>query len=61
MTNGSFPGPAHSPYKMSPNDFNGFLNEMQKLGFDDAASAAAEVAEKIGRAESSSGGCTASD
>ncbi|KAG6725497.1 hypothetical protein I3842_02G034800 [Carya illinoinensis] len=61
VTNCSFPGPAHSPYKISPSDVNGFLNELQKLGLDNAASAAAEAAEKIGRAESSGDGSTASD
>lgn len=47
VTNGSFPGSAHSPYKIGAADMDGFLNELQKLGFNDAASAAAAAAEKI--------------
>ncbi|KAE7999439.1 hypothetical protein FH972_003872 [Carpinus fangiana] len=50
VTNGSFPGPVHSPYKISASDIDGFLNELQKLGLDKAASAAAEASEKIGTA-----------
>jgi 3-methyl-2-oxobutanoate hydroxymethyltransferase len=50
VTNGSFPGPVHSPYKISASDVDGFLNQLQKLGLDKAASAAAEAAEKIGTA-----------
>ncbi|KAK2999402.1 hypothetical protein RJ639_023167 [Escallonia herrerae] len=52
VTNGSFPGPAHSPYKIGSADTGGFVNELQKLGFDKAASAAAEAAEKIETAKS---------
>ncbi|KAI8021546.1 hypothetical protein LOK49_LG03G02175 [Camellia lanceoleosa] len=52
VTNGSFPGPAHSPYKINAADVDGFLNELQKLGLDKAASAAATAAEKIENAES---------
>ncbi|CAL5438925.1 unnamed protein product [Camellia sinensis] len=52
VTNGSFPGPAHSPYKISAADVDGFLNELQKLGLDKAASVAATAAEKIENAES---------
>ncbi|ESR58187.1 3-methyl-2-oxobutanoate hydroxymethyltransferase 2 [Citrus sinensis] len=51
VTNGSFPGPSHSPYKMSSSDCNGFFNELQKLGFDKAAAVAAEAAEKIDTAK----------
>lgn len=51
VTNGSFPGPRHSPYKMSSGDCNGFFNELQKLGFDKAAAVAAEAAEKIDTAK----------
>lgn len=47
VTNGSFPGSAHSPYKIGAADLDGFLNELQKLGFTNAASAAASAAEKI--------------
>ncbi|KAJ8900590.1 hypothetical protein K2173_025367 [Erythroxylum novogranatense] len=52
VTNGSFPGPAHSPYKISETDMTGFLNELQKLGLDKAASSAADAAEKIKASES---------
>ncbi|KAF5939229.1 hypothetical protein HYC85_023488 [Camellia sinensis] len=52
VTNGSFPGPAHSPYKINAADVDGFLNELQKLGLDKAASTSATVAEKIENAES---------
>ncbi|THG22573.1 hypothetical protein TEA_024543 [Camellia sinensis var. sinensis] len=52
VTNGSFPGPAHSLYKINTADVDGFLNELQKLGLDKAASAAATAAEKIENAES---------
>ncbi|XP_060170015.1 3-methyl-2-oxobutanoate hydroxymethyltransferase 1, mitochondrial-like [Lycium barbarum] len=47
VTNGSFPGSAHSPYKIGAADMDGFLNELQKLGFSDAVSAAAAAAENI--------------
>ena len=47
VTNGTFPGAAHSPYKINPAEVDGFLSELQKLGLDKAASAAAEAAEKI--------------
>ncbi|XP_019187340.1 PREDICTED: 3-methyl-2-oxobutanoate hydroxymethyltransferase 1, mitochondrial-like [Ipomoea nil] len=47
VTNGSFPGDTYSPYKISAADMDGFLHELQKLGFDDAVSAAATAAEKI--------------
>ncbi|XP_045792457.1 3-methyl-2-oxobutanoate hydroxymethyltransferase 1, mitochondrial-like [Trifolium pratense] len=43
VINGSFPDVQHSPYKISETDGNGFLNEVQKLGFDKAASAASEA------------------
>ncbi|TYI13193.1 hypothetical protein ES332_A08G041600v1 [Gossypium tomentosum] len=44
VTNGSFPGPSHTPYRMNPKDVNGFSKELQRLGLDDAASAANEAA-----------------
>ena len=47
VSKGLFPGPAHSPYKISSDDVNGFLKELQKLGLDEAASAASEAAEKM--------------
>ncbi|TQE01303.1 hypothetical protein C1H46_013064 [Malus baccata] len=49
VTSGTFPGAAHSPYKISAADVDGFSSELQKLGFDKAASAATEAAEKINR------------
>lgn len=60
VTSGSFPGPGHSPYKISASDVDSFSNELQKLGLNKAASAAAEAAEKMGTAESSGGGSPAS-
>ncbi|KAL8499858.1 hypothetical protein ACS0TY_019745 [Phlomoides rotata] len=47
VTNGSFPGSAHSPYKISAADTEGFLQALEKLGLGDAASAAADAAGKI--------------
>ncbi|XP_022757459.1 3-methyl-2-oxobutanoate hydroxymethyltransferase 2, mitochondrial-like isoform X3 [Durio zibethinus] len=47
VTNGSFPGPSHSPYKMNADDVNGFFEELEKLGLHQAASAATEAAEKM--------------
>ncbi|KAL0008426.1 hypothetical protein SO802_009928 [Lithocarpus litseifolius] len=61
VTNGSFPGPVHSPYKIGGSDVKDFLNELQKLGLEKAASAAAEAAEKTSKAESPGGGSPASD
>lgn len=55
MSSGTFPGPAHSPYKISSTDVSAFLNELQKLGLDKAASAAAEASEKINKSESPGG------
>ena len=61
VTNGSFPGPVHSPYKIGGTDVKDFLNELQKLGLEKAASAAAEAAEKTSKVESPGGGSPASD
>ena len=47
VTNGSFPGPSHSPYKMNAEDVNGFSKELEKLGLDKAASAVTEASEKM--------------
>ncbi|GAU26492.1 hypothetical protein TSUD_361250 [Trifolium subterraneum] len=47
VINGSFPDAQHSPYKISETDANGFLNELQKLGFDKAASATSEAVQKM--------------
>ncbi|KAK9094058.1 hypothetical protein Scep_025527 [Stephania cephalantha] len=46
VMNRTFPGPAHSPYRISGTDLDAFLNGLQKLGLSEAASAAAKVAEK---------------
>ncbi|XP_039162915.1 cytochrome P450 CYP749A22-like [Eucalyptus grandis] len=43
VTSSSFPSPAHSPYAISPADANGLLEELQNLGLEKAASAAAAV------------------
>ncbi|KAJ4843876.1 3-methyl-2-oxobutanoate hydroxymethyltransferase 2, mitochondrial [Turnera subulata] len=51
VTNRSFPDPAHSPYKMSEADMDGFMKELQKLGLDEAAASTAEAAEKFKKAE----------
>ncbi|KAF1863291.1 hypothetical protein Lal_00031376 [Lupinus albus] len=51
VTNGSFPDADHSPYKISETDANGFLNELQRLGFDKAASAASDAVEKMNTAQ----------
>ncbi|KAK2645518.1 hypothetical protein Ddye_020713 [Dipteronia dyeriana] len=61
VTSGSFPGPSHSPYKMNNKEFDGFLNELQKLGLDKAASAVAEAAAKYDPAKSSNGESPAKD
>ncbi|XP_065864465.1 3-methyl-2-oxobutanoate hydroxymethyltransferase 2, mitochondrial-like [Euphorbia lathyris] len=55
VTNGSFPGPSHTPYKMGATEVNGFLKELQKMGLDKAASAAAIADEKINKPESPNG------
>ncbi|KAJ7951197.1 3-methyl-2-oxobutanoate hydroxymethyltransferase [Quillaja saponaria] len=47
VKNGSFPGPLYSPYKISRSDVSDFSNELQRQGFEEAASAAAEAVEKI--------------
>ncbi|XP_077223664.1 3-methyl-2-oxobutanoate hydroxymethyltransferase 1, mitochondrial-like [Tasmannia lanceolata] len=49
----SFPGAAHTPYKIGATDINDFLTELQKMGLSEAASAAAAVAEKAETAEKS--------
>ncbi|KAL3750159.1 hypothetical protein ACJRO7_011180 [Eucalyptus globulus] len=55
VTSGSFPGPAHSPYEISPADVNGFLKELQNMGLEKAASAAAAVVERSHESKSSDG------
>ncbi|KAK7292730.1 hypothetical protein RJT34_15582 [Clitoria ternatea] len=52
VTNGSFPDAKHSPYKISEADANGFLNQLQRLGLDKAASAVSEAVEKPPTAKS---------
>ncbi|XP_052194557.1 3-methyl-2-oxobutanoate hydroxymethyltransferase 1, mitochondrial-like isoform X1 [Diospyros lotus] len=46
VTNGSFPGAGHTPYKINSADVDNFLNELQRLGLEKAASAAATAAAK---------------
>jgi 3-methyl-2-oxobutanoate hydroxymethyltransferase len=41
----TFPGPSHTPYKMTPTDVDGFANALQKMSLSDAADAAAAAAE----------------
>ncbi|KAH8489022.1 hypothetical protein H0E87_024603 [Populus deltoides] len=55
VANGSFPGPAHSPYKINETEINGFMSELQKLGLDKAAASTAAAAEKIKMSVSSNG------
>lgn len=55
VTNGSFPGLLHSPYKISEIEINGFISELQEFGFDKAAASTAAAGEKIGTAGSSNG------
>nr|CAD1843329.1 unnamed protein product [Ananas comosus var. bracteatus] len=50
----SFPGPAHTPYRISDADVDGFLNELQKMGLSEAATAAAAAAENVETAGRSS-------
>ena len=47
VTNGSFPGPLHSPYQINETDTSDFLNELQRLGLDKAASTASEAVQKM--------------
>ncbi|GAB2271761.1 3-methyl-2-oxobutanoate hydroxymethyltransferase 1, mitochondrial [Dionaea muscipula] len=54
--NGSFPGPSHSPYKISPSDVTSFLKELRQLGLERAASAASEAAERMEKAGAPNGG-----
>lgn len=58
---GSFPGPVHTPYKISPSDVSDFSKELEKLGLGKAASAAAEAAEKINKPETLGGGSPSTD
>ncbi|RLN22824.1 3-methyl-2-oxobutanoate hydroxymethyltransferase 1, mitochondrial [Panicum miliaceum] len=44
----TFPGPSHTPYKITPTDVDGFANALQKMGLSDAADAAAATAENSG-------------
>ena len=43
----SFPGATHTPYKINAADVDGFMNELEKMGLSEAASAAASAAEKF--------------
>ncbi|KAJ6795505.1 3-methyl-2-oxobutanoate hydroxymethyltransferase [Iris pallida] len=50
----SFPGAAHTPYRISATEVDGFLSELQKMGLSEAASAAASAAASIETAGRSS-------
>ncbi|KAG0493945.1 hypothetical protein HPP92_004939 [Vanilla planifolia] len=41
----TFPGPSHTPYKMGTDDVDSFLKELEKLGLNEAASAASSAFE----------------
>lgn len=45
----AFPGPSHTPYKITPTDVDGFANALHKMGLGDAADAAAAAAENSER------------
>ncbi|XP_072978845.1 3-methyl-2-oxobutanoate hydroxymethyltransferase 1, mitochondrial-like [Typha angustifolia] len=47
VENRSFPGPAHTPYRISEADVDGFLDELQKMGLSEAAAAAAAAAQNV--------------
>ncbi|CAN1129275.1 3-methyl-2-oxobutanoate hydroxymethyltransferase 1, mitochondrial [Linum perenne] len=47
VSSGSFPGPGHSPYKISEADLSGFVEQLHKLGLNQAASSAAEASHKL--------------
>lgn len=51
VTNSTFPGPSHSPYKITAADVDGFSKELEKMGLGKAASAAATAAMKFGKSE----------
>ncbi|KAL9396962.1 hypothetical protein Peur_011215 [Populus x canadensis] len=55
VTNGSFPSPLHSPYKIGEIEIDGFISELQELGLDKAAASTAAAGEKIKTAGSSNG------
>ncbi|KZV25458.1 hypothetical protein F511_17236 [Dorcoceras hygrometricum] len=47
VTAGVFPSSTHSPYKIATPDVDSFMHELQKMGLQNAASAAANAAEKM--------------
>lgn len=47
VENRSFPGVAYSPYNINPAEVDGFLKELQKMGLDKAATAAAEASDNF--------------
>ncbi|XP_008795028.2 3-methyl-2-oxobutanoate hydroxymethyltransferase 1, mitochondrial-like [Phoenix dactylifera] len=47
VENRSFPGAAYTPYRISATDVDGFLYELQKMGLNEAATAAAAAAENV--------------
>ncbi|XP_074279786.1 3-methyl-2-oxobutanoate hydroxymethyltransferase 1, mitochondrial-like [Silene latifolia] len=52
VISGTFPSPAHSPYKISAPEVDSFLKELERRGLTEAASAAADAAEKMENAKS---------
>ncbi|RDX61393.1 3-methyl-2-oxobutanoate hydroxymethyltransferase 2, mitochondrial, partial [Mucuna pruriens] len=52
VVNGSFPDAHHSPYEISKTDADVFSNELQRLGLDEAASAASKAVQKMGTTKS---------
>lgn len=56
VINGSFPGSLHIPYKICQAEANGFINELQRLGLDKAASAAFEAVQTMDTSKSNGEG-----
>jgi len=53
----TFPGPSHTPYKITPTDVDGFANALQKMGLSDAADAAAAAAQNSEKGGEPKGNC----
>ncbi|KHN29311.1 3-methyl-2-oxobutanoate hydroxymethyltransferase [Glycine soja] len=61
VINGSFPGSLHIPYKICEAEANGFINELQRLGLDKAASAAVEAVQNMDTSKSNGKGKSTKD
>ncbi|KAL5143748.1 3-methyl-2-oxobutanoate hydroxymethyltransferase 1, mitochondrial [Glycine soja] len=61
VINGSFPGSLHIPYKICEAEANGFINELQRLGLDKAASAAVEAVQNMDTSKSNGKGNSTKD